>query len=88
MSKPYLEVTYRQGKPFAAYLYLRRRPGDTAATTQRHRDFVVDYSADGRAIGIEFTSLRLVDLSSVNNVLTNAHEEALSAADLAPLSAA
>jgi len=28
MSNSYLEVTYRKGKPFAAYLYLDRRAGD------------------------------------------------------------
>ncbi len=31
MKEPYLEVTYRHGKPFAAYLYLPRRAGDRSA---------------------------------------------------------
>ena len=53
MSKPYLEVTYRKGKPFAAYLYLDRRPGDSAVRSQRREDFVVDYAKDGRPIGVE-----------------------------------
>jgi hypothetical protein len=88
MSKPYLEVTYRQGKPLAAYLYLDRRPADKAATTQRRGELVVDFSADGRPIGIEFTSISAVDLSAVNRVLEEAHHAALTARDLAPLTAA
>ena len=88
MSKPYLEITYRQGKPFAAYLYLDRRPGDTAARTERHGVWLVDFTSDGRAIGIEFTQLDSVDLSAINRVLTAAHQPALSSADLVPLVAA
>ena len=30
----YLEVIYRKGKPLAAYLYLPRRDGDTAARSE------------------------------------------------------
>ncbi len=33
MKHHYLEITYRQGKAQAAYLYLARRPGDTSART-------------------------------------------------------
>jgi hypothetical protein len=84
MSKSYLEVTYRQGKPFAAYLYLRRVPGDTAATTLRHNEFLVDYAADGRPIGLEFTHVGAVDLSRINRVLEEAHQETLKPIDLAP----
>ncbi|HSV15348.1 MAG TPA: DUF2283 domain-containing protein [Tepidisphaeraceae bacterium] len=88
MRTPYLEVTYRQGKPFAAYLYLDRRPGDRAATTKRDGDLVIDYAPDGRPIGIEFMQVAAVDLSAVNRVLERAHETSLSANDLSPLSAA
>ena len=74
MSKTYLEITYRQGKAFAAYLYLDRRPGDHAARSQRRDHFVVDYTEDGRAIGIEFACVSGVDIREVNQVLaeTNA----------------
>jgi uncharacterized protein YuzE len=88
MSRPYLEVTYRQGKPLAAYLYLERRQGDSAVNTQRRGELLVDVSADGRPIGIEFTTLGAVDLVAVNQVLHEAHQAALSAGDLAPLTAA
>ena len=88
MNKPYLEITYRQGKPFAAYLYLNRLAGDKSARTERHGSWIVDFAADGRAIGIEFTELGLVDLSEVNRILVAAHHPAISGTDLAPLKAA
>jgi hypothetical protein len=88
MSKPYLEITYRQGKPFAAYLYLERRPGDTSVRTQPHEGWIVDYASDGRAIGVEFTDVSDIDLASLNQVLTAAHQPELSVADLIPLKAA
>jgi len=88
MSKPYLEITYRQGKPFAAYLYLDRRPGDKSARTERHGSWLVDFTADGRAIGIEFTQVGAVDLAAVNRVLAAAHQPELSTSDLVPLEAA
>jgi uncharacterized protein YuzE len=88
MSQPYLEVTYRQGKPFAAYLYLRRGADEKAATTKRQGDLLVDYAADGHPIGIEFTRVDSVDIAKVNEVLIAAHESTLLSTDLAPLTAA
>jgi uncharacterized protein YuzE len=88
MSEPYLQVTYRHSKPFAAYLYLRRRPDEKAATSKRDGDLVVDYATDGHPIGIEFTRIGSIDLGAVNRVLESAHETSLLPMDLAPLTAA
>ena len=88
MNKPYLEITYRQGKPFAAYLYLARQSGDKAARTERHGALLVDFTADGRAIGIEFTHVGSVDLSAINQILATGHHPAISELDLIPLKAA
>ena len=88
MSKPYLEITYREGKPFAAYLYLDRKPGDTTARTERHGQWLVDFTADGRAIGIEFTQVRRANLEELNRVLSAGRQPAVSVDDLAPLEAA
>ena len=88
MNKPYLEITYRQGKPFAAYLYLNRLPGDKADRTERHSTWLVDMTADGRAIGIEFTQVGGVDLAALNRILVAANQMALSRDDLMPLIAA
>ena len=35
MKHSYLEVTYRKGRPLAAYYYLPRRDGDKSARTER-----------------------------------------------------
>jgi hypothetical protein len=88
MPKPYLEITYRQGKPFAAYLYLDRRAGDKADRTERHGEWLIDFTADNRAIGIEFTRVGSVDLAALNRVLEAVHQPTLSMTDLIPLSAA
>jgi uncharacterized protein YuzE len=88
MDKPYLEITYRQGKPLAAYLYLSRRPGDKATRTERHDHWLVDFTSDGRAIGIEFTRIGRVNLADVNHVLMASNQPAVSVHDLVPLEAA
>lgn len=88
MSKPYLEITYRKGKPFAAYLYLDRRAGDKAVRTEPHGGWLIDFTADGRAIGIEFTQVSSVDLAAVNAVLAANHQAPISGDDLRPLLAA
>ena len=88
MSKAYLEITYRKGKPFAAYLYLDRHPGDKSVRTERHGSWLVDFAADGRAIGIEFTQVGAVDLLAVNRVLIAGKQRTITVSDLAPLEAA
>ena len=88
MSKPYLEVTYRQGKPFAAYLYLDRRPGDKSARTIAHGDWLVDFTADGRAIGVEFPNVGAVNIAELNRILASGHQPAVAEKDIMPLVAA
>lgn len=88
MRKSYLEVTYRGGKLLAAYLYLPRRPGDLSARTVKHAGgIIVDYSIDGRPIGIEMTSPRNVSLAAINQIIGGT-DEPLQPTDLAPLGAA
>lgn len=88
MSKPYLEITYRSGRPLAGYLYLDRRPGDHSVRTERHGSWIVDFTADGRAIGVEFTQISQVEIDELNRVLAIGCQPPLSLADLAPLTAA
>lgn len=88
MSKPYLEITYRQGKPFAAYLYLERQSGDHAVRTEPRGKVLVDYSADGRPIGIEMASLGPSVAQDLRTTLFDLHVTSVSNAELAPLEAA
>ena len=50
----YLEVTYRHGKPLAAYLYLPRdENAKSVRVVQEQSGLLVDLGEDGRPIGIE-----------------------------------
>jgi hypothetical protein len=87
MRKSYLEVTFRNGKPLAAYVYLPRCPGDVSTRTEkREGGLVVDYAADGRPIGIEITSPHGVSLAAINEIVSRVDDPA-SAAELSPLGA-
>lgn len=89
MTSHYLEVTFRDGKPIAAYLYLPRRPGDRSARTERRDSgLIVDFAADGRPIGLEITSPARTTVSLLNHVLVSLNQEPVSSRDLAPLAAA
>ena len=57
MREPYLEVTFRHGRPLAAYYYLPRRPGEKSHRTERvEHGIIIDYAEDGRSIGLELTA--------------------------------
>ena len=89
MKQRFLEVTYRQGKPLAAYLYLPRQPGDVSQRTCKFEPgLLIDYTADGRAIGIEITSPTQITLEGMNRALATANQQPVTATDLAPLVAA
>ena len=89
MKHSYLEVTYRKGRPLAAYYYLPRQDADKSARTERAEGgFLVDYSADGRAIGIEIASPSRLVLSELNRLLERLGQEPVGREDLAPLTAA
>jgi len=89
MSQRYLEVTYRQGKPLAAYLYLPRRSGDHSARVEpRGSGYLVDWTEDGRPIGIEMPSPSLVTLDGLNLILAELHLDPAAPSEVAPLVAA
>jgi hypothetical protein len=82
----YLEITYRTGKPIAAYFYLPRRPADVSArTVLGEGGLVTDYAADGRPIGIEITSPSALTLASLNTTLNAAGQPQATPDDIAPL---
>jgi hypothetical protein len=89
MKYSYLEVTYRKGRPLAAYYDLPRRDADRSARTERAEGgLLVDYSADGRAIGIEITAPSRLRLAQLNEVLQRLGQPTVGREDLAPLAAA
>jgi hypothetical protein len=89
MKRSYLEVTFRKGKPLAAYLHLPHAIGAKAARSDaRERGLVVDFAADGQPIGVEITAPSLVDLETLNGLLHELHVHEVDSADLSPLRAA
>lgn len=89
MKQRYLEVTYRNGKPMAAYLHLPRRDGDTAARTdEAGTGLLIDFTSDGRPIGIEILAPGRIDLVALNHVLADLGVATISPHDLSPLDAA
>ncbi len=89
MRNRYLEVTYRNGKPLAAYLYLARRPGDTSARTSRCDDgLLIDFTADDRPIGIEITAPGKVSLAMLNRVLESVQQEPATPSEMSPVAVA
>jgi len=89
MKHRYLEVTFRNGKLIAAYLYLPRRPGDVSIRTERQAaGLLIDFAEDGRAIGIEIAAPSKVSLDTLNHALSAVNQDPATADELGPLAAA
>ena len=83
-----LQVTYRKGKPFAAYIYLSK-PGQRATRTETiSEDLLVDYGKDGTPLGIEIVSPDLTSIEEILRVFDRLGMGRIAAEELAPLSAA
>ncbi len=89
MKNRYLEVTFRHGRPIAAYLYLPRSPGEKShRTTKAEPGLIVDLSRSGKPIGIEITAPSQLTLTAINQVLRDLGLALMEGSDLAPLQAA
>ena len=89
MTKRYLEVTFRDGKPVAAYLHLPRRAGDKSIRSERlGGGLVVDFAEGDRPIGIEITAPEVLSLEVLNGALIGLKQAPATAAEIALLAAA
>ncbi len=89
MKGHYLEVTFRKGKPLAAYLYLPRQTEAKSVRTESvGPGLLVDYGPDGQPIGLEITAPGQVTAEQVNRVLEGLNLPPIGAEELAPLQAA
>ena len=89
MKSSYLEVTFRNGRPLAAYLYLPRRPNDKSYRTAKATPgLVIDFNRGGTPIGIEITAPAKLSAAALNRVLRGLGFPPMTRADLAPLRAA
>lgn len=89
MDSRYLEITFRRGRPLAAYLYL---VGSARTRSQRSeaidQGLVLDYGPDGALIGIEITAPTTTGVDEVNAVLQRHQLPLLAVDELSPLKAA
>jgi len=89
VSDRYLEVSYRNGKAFAAYLFLPRKPDDRSARTKRFSEvLIIDYAEDDQPIGIEIVHPQAVTFDEINRALNQLNQPPLQQEELAPLKAA
>jgi uncharacterized protein YuzE len=89
MNESYLEVTFRHGRPLAAYYCLPRCPKDKSHHTERvEPGLVIDFRRDGKPIGIEILAPEKLTLTVFNRVLRDLGLPTLKRVDLAPLRAA
>jgi len=89
MKGSYLEITYRQGRLVAAYLYLPRTRRDRSyRTAKAPGGLVIDFARTGKPIGIEITAPSKATAAGINRVLKELGFPPVKQADLAPLRAA
>lgn len=88
MKQRYLEVTFRKGKPLAAYLYLPRPPGArTSRTSDAGRGVKIDYDASETPIGVEITAPSAITVDELISLLATLGIDQLDRNELAPLAA-
>ena len=89
MKAMYLEVTFRHGRPIAAYLYLPRGTGEKSSRTSIvEPGLIIDFGPSGNPIGIEITAPTKVTVVDLNTVLSQLGLSPLKDSELAPLRAA
>ena len=61
---PYLEISFRHGRPFAAYLHCSM-PGHAASSRQLTPSLILDFDEKGVVLGLEITDPLHVDAQAV-----------------------
>ena len=88
MKQRYLEVTFRKGKPLAAYLYLPRPTGAKAVrTSDAGRGVRIDYDMSETPIGVEITAPSTITVDELIALLAALGIDQLDRTELAPLAA-
>jgi hypothetical protein len=90
MTERSLQVTYRKGRAFSAYLHLSHPTGEKSARTVASPDglLIVDYAASGRPLGVELTAPQAVPLERLNQLLAELGEAPVTEQDYRPARAA
>jgi hypothetical protein len=86
MRERYLEITYRRGRPVAAYLYLPRGENEKSQRViQESHGLLVDIAEGGRPIGIEIVTPNIVSPAVLDEVLAKYSLPLLEQGELTPL---
>jgi uncharacterized protein YuzE len=80
-----LSMHYRKGKPYAGYLYLRKKQGKYVRSRELDNGLVVDFDESGQPYGIEIVSPSLVNPDDSNAALRDLGLPPLPRQELAPL---
>ena len=84
-----LQITYRKGKPFAAYIYLASKHRQKSVRTKQvTQDLLIDYAENGTPIGIEILSPGDVRVNEIQRVFERLNLNKPASAELEPLRAA
>jgi uncharacterized protein YuzE len=83
-----LEITFRKGRPFAAYLRLEGPRAKVKRTKEAAPSLLVDFDEAGRALGVEILAFDTTTVARINDVLVSLGHAALPDQELAPLRAA
>jgi hypothetical protein len=85
-----LQISYRAGRPYAAYLYFAPRNGGKSVRMEPLDDglLVVDYSVEGFAYGVEILAPWAVSRERLNELLSQLGQPPLSEEEYRPLQAA
>ncbi len=67
-NRHYLDVTFRKGRPFAAYLHLRSGSAG-ARTEQAGERLFIDYHENDQPVGVEIIAPGEVSLEDINSIL-------------------
>ena len=89
MKDRYLEITFRKGKPVAAYLYLPRELGQKSQRTEEAGNgLLIDFGESGQPIGIEITAPNQISVDVLNEILTSLNIRPIEPSKMSPLLAA
>lgn len=90
MTERSLQVTYRKGRPFSAYLHLSHETGEKSARTVPSPDglLVVDYAANASRLVWRSRTPPAVSLERLNRLLADLGESPLAEQDYLPVRAA
>lgn len=81
-----MQLSFRDGRLMAGYLYFQKGPHTTVARTKREPDGMnVDFAADGTPLGIEFIAPSKITMERVNTLLQALGQSPASLDELWPM---